>query len=258
MKEIADRVFVLRHEVLDVNATLVLGDDCAVVIDTLSTAAQATELVNAVRRVTDRPYHVVNTHHHFDHCFGNATLNPVSVHAHPEAAASLTATDPRTVAAGYDIPGLAEVVVRPPDVLVRAEQALGLGGREVVLRFLGRGHTAGDLVVHVPDVGVVVAGDLIEESGPPQFDDAYPLEWPDTVAALLSVGATAFVPGHGAVVDAEFVLAQHAELAALDWAIREGHADSAPVEAVAARAPFGVETATVAVRRGFQALYGTA
>jgi len=258
MREIADRVFVLRHPVLDVNVTLVVGDDCAVLVDTLSTAAQATELASAVRRVTDRPYHVVNTHHHFDHCFGNATLDPVSVHAHPEAAALLAATDPRTVAARYDIPGLAEVTVRPPDVLVRGELSLGLGGREVVLRFLGRGHTAGDLVVHVPDVGVLVAGDLVEEGAPPQFGDGYPLEWPDTVAALLSLGATVVVPGHGAVVDREFVRAQHAELAALDWAIREGHADSAPVEAVAATAPFGVETATVAVRRGYSALYGTA
>jgi glyoxylase-like metal-dependent hydrolase (beta-lactamase superfamily II) len=258
MREIADRVLVLRHPVLDVNVTLIVGDDRAVVVDTLSTAAQATELVNAVRRVTDRPYHVVNTHHHFDHCFGNATLDPVSVHAHPEAAVLLAATDPRTVAKRYDIPGLAEVTVRPADVLVRAEQSLGLGGREVVLRFLGRGHTAGDLVVHVPDVGVVVAGDLVEESGPPQFGDGYPLEWPDTVAGLLTMGAGVIVPGHGAVTDLAFVRAQHADLAALDWLIREGHADSAPVEAVAARAPFDVATATVAVRRGYSALDGTA
>ena len=39
---------------------------------------------------------------------------------------------------------------------------LDVGGVEVVLRFLGRGHTGHDLVVEVED-GVVFAGDLVEE-----------------------------------------------------------------------------------------------
>jgi len=41
--ELADRVYLLRYPVLDVNVTLVLGDDAALVVDTLSTAGQAAE-----------------------------------------------------------------------------------------------------------------------------------------------------------------------------------------------------------------------
>ena len=60
------------------------------------------------------------------------------------------------------------------------------GGRVGRLRHAGRGHSAGDLValVAVLDADVAVVGDLVEQGGPPRFDDAYPLEWPDTLAAL--------------------------------------------------------------------------
>jgi hypothetical protein len=58
-------------------------------------------------------------------------------------------------------------------------------------------------------------------------------------AELAPFTASVVVPGHGAPVDRAFVLAQHAELTRLDWLIRDGDADGAPAEAVAARAPFG-------------------
>jgi len=72
--EVADGVFVLVYPKLRVNCTLIVGDTGALLVDTLSTVAQARELRAAVERVTDRPLLVVNTHHHFDHCFGNATF----------------------------------------------------------------------------------------------------------------------------------------------------------------------------------------
>ena len=135
---------------------------------------------------------------------------------------------------------------------------MDLGGRTLELRHLGRGHTDGDLVVIVPDADVTVAGDLVEQGGPPAFGDSYPVEWPETVAALRGpmTAATLVVPGHGTPVDVDFVRAQHDELTALAWLIREGHADGAPPDAVAARAPFGAAAALTAVTRGYAELAG--
>jgi glyoxylase-like metal-dependent hydrolase (beta-lactamase superfamily II) len=260
--EVADRVFVLRHPVLDVNVTLVLGEATALLVDTLATAEQARELTTAVAAVTSAPLAVVNTHHHFDHCFGNAAFPDAPVYAHPEAVARLAATDPGEVWREWapTHPGLAALRttdIRMPDRPVVHRTTLDLCGRAAVLRHPGRGHTAGDLSVHVPDAALVVAGDLVEESGPPQFDDAYPLEWPDALAAILALRPTAVVPGHGAVCDPEFVRGQHAELAALSWLIRDGHADGVPADEVVRKAPYEFETATVAVARGYAELDGT-
>jgi glyoxylase-like metal-dependent hydrolase (beta-lactamase superfamily II) len=269
--EVAAGVYVLRYPVLDVNSVLVVGDGEAVLIDTLSSPAQATELAAAARRVTPGRWTLVNTHHHFDHCFGNATLADPDrgVWAHEEAAAALRDRGDRLRRRCYaelapTHAELAAAVARTrllaPDRTVHRASTLDIGGRPVVLAHLGRGHTAGDLIVHVPDVDVVVAGDLVEQGAPPSFEDSYPLAWPETLAELLrgATPRTVFVPGHGAPVDDAFVAGQHTELTSLAWLIREGHADGAPAEDVARRAPYPVGMALPAVRRGYAELDGRA
>ncbi|MEU8184504.1 MBL fold metallo-hydrolase [Micromonospora sp. NPDC049044] len=270
--EVADRVHVLREPLLRVNVTLVVGADEALLVDTLSSAAQATELAAAVRAVTDRPLTIVNTHHHYDHCFGNAVLAgdpPRPVYAHELAATALRTDPQRLRREAYaelreEHPALAaELADTPllaPTHTVHTETSLDLGGRRVLLRHPGRGHTDADLVVHVPDADLLVAGDLVEQSGPPAFEDAYPLKWPDAVADLLrlTTSRTVVVPGHGELVDVDFVRAQHADLVKLAWLIRAAHTGSAPPERVAAEAPFGARAALTAARRGYAELDGEA
>ncbi|MFF5056264.1 MBL fold metallo-hydrolase [Micromonospora sp. NPDC000663] len=270
--EVADRVYVRSEPLLRVNVTLVVGADEALLVDTLSSAAQAVELRDAVREVTDRPLTVVNTHHHYDHCFGNAVLAgdpPRPVYAHALAAAALRELPERLRREAYeelrhDHPALAAELAATsllaPTHTVQTETEIDLGGRPVLLRHPGRGHTDADLVVHVPDADVLVAGDLVEQSGPPAFEDSYPLQWPDAVADLLrlTTARTVVVPGHGDPVDVEFVRAQHADLVRLAWLIRAAHTGSAPPERVAAEAPFGARAALVAAKRGYLELDGTA
>jgi glyoxylase-like metal-dependent hydrolase (beta-lactamase superfamily II) len=268
--EVGDRVFVLRHPCLDINVTLVVGADDALLVDTLSTTGQATALATAVRQVTGNPLTIVNTHHHFDHCFGNAVFAadpPRPIWAH-EATALLLREQPDQVRrrACEEMlptePALAAELLRTPilapDRTVHQSSTMDLGDRHVLLLHFGRGHTAGDLVVHVPDADLLVAGDLLEEGAPPSFGDSYPLDWPDTVAELLRLGTprTMVVPGHGALLGSAEAAVQHQQLTELSWLIREAHADGAPVEEVVPRAPFGPRTATVAVRRGYAQLAG--
>ena len=84
---------------------------------------------------------------------------------------------------------LRAVVIRPPDRLVERQAVVSVGGRPVTLAYHGRAHTDHDLVVAVPDAGVVFAGDIIEEGNAPWFGDGYPLDWPATLDAFLA-GAT--------------------------------------------------------------------
>lgn len=255
---------------LDVNVTLVVGDGAALLVDTLSTPEQAGRLAQAARALTPHPWTLVNTHHHFDHCFGNATLAghpPRPVYAH-EVTAALLREDPEAVRRrAYEemLPcepalaaELAETPILAPTHPVHRESTVEVGGRRVELRHFGRGHTAGDLVVHVPDAGVLIAGDLVEEGAPPSFEDSFPLEWPETVAGLLrlTTSDTVVVPGHGAVIGVGEVRVQHADLAALARLIREGHCDGAPQERVVGQAPFGPAAALIAVRRGYAELGG--
>jgi glyoxylase-like metal-dependent hydrolase (beta-lactamase superfamily II) len=198
--EVGDRVFVRRHLSFDLNVGLILGGEQCLVVDTRATAAEGVDLAEAVRRVTDLPWTVVNTHGHFDHFLGNAAFTPADIWAH---AVGLEAM--RSVA-DYE-----ETEIVLPNRTFASEQVeLDLGDRSIALRFLGRGHTDHDVIV---DVGsAVFAGDLVEEGAPPAFEDAFPLEWPGTVGRLLKLDASTIVPGHGATVGPEFVHTQHAEL----------------------------------------------
>jgi glyoxylase-like metal-dependent hydrolase (beta-lactamase superfamily II) len=274
--EIAADAYVLRHAVLDVNASLILGGEVALVVDTLSTTAQANQLLELIRSVTPLPLVIANTHHHFDHCFGNETLAAASpgttiwaqqatVFALRERGAEIQRAAALELADDADFAAeVAEVTLRAPDRSVGEESIMDLGGRSVDLRYFGRGHTDGDLVVAVPDVGLLLAGDLIEEGAPPSFDDAYPIAWPDTLTALLQAVAptglpsaiTTVLPGHGAPVDLAFVRAQQDQLTTLAWLIREGHAAGADVDSVVQKAPFGADIARAAVMRGYAELDG--
>ena len=119
--------------------------------------------------------------------------------------------------------------IDPPDQLVDDLATLTVGGRPVQLRYLGRGHTDNDLVLTVPDVGLVIAGDLVEEGAPPQFGSAYPLDWPgtlDAVAELVTGQAGAGARrGRRPRVPRAGQRAEHAELVAK---ARDGHANGRP------------------------------
>jgi len=231
-REVGDRVFVRRHRELDLNCGLVVGDGGCLVVDTRSHLGEGRALAEAVRSVTSHPWTVVNTHAHYDHCFGNAAFRPAEIWAARQCAAELAATGELQRAAAVaqllsdGDPAAELIAIAPidlPDRLVDDATVLDVGGRPVTLRHLGRGHTGADLVVTVDDV--VFAGDLVEEGAPPAMEDAFPLEWAETVTALLDLARGPVVPGHGAVVDAAFVTAQRDELAALARWLRDPGAE---------------------------------
>ena len=108
--------------------------------------------------------------------------------------------------------------LRPPQHGIY-DAVLDLGDRTVSIAHLGPGHTRSDLVVVIPaDRGggptVVFTGDLVEESADPAIDaDSDVAAWPGTLDRLLAIGGpdAVYVPGHGRVVDAEFIRRQQ------DW-----------------------------------------
>jgi glyoxylase-like metal-dependent hydrolase (beta-lactamase superfamily II) len=246
-REVADGVLVRRHAELDLNCGLVIGDGACLVIDTRSSLGEAADLIAAVRSVTPHPWTVVNTHAHYDHCFGNAAFRPAPVWGSRGCATALLETAERQRAdvvaqlrtAGDPAAELVQAApVDPPDHLVDGTAVLDVGGREVVLRFLGRGHTDHDLVVEVEtpdDRSVVFAGDLVEQGAPPAFGDAHPADWPATLGRLHALARGPVVPGHGDVVDADFVGAQREELLAVLAAVRSDRLDDGPYDAATMR-----------------------
>lgn len=274
--EVADRVWVGRYEWFDVNVSVVAGADGLLVVDTHASDRAARTVVDDVRRLgAGEVRAVVNTHEHFDHTFGNATFRAaygeVPIHAH-EAAAARTVSAGERIKALYDEddnradPHRGEVQateIVPADTTFSSAVALDLGDRLVELVHPGRGHTAGDLVVRVPDVDVLLAGDLVEESvqrqGVPGFgEDCFPMEWPLTLDIVLGLttSASVVVPGHGAPVGREFVEEQRNAIGVVAETIRDLATRGVPVDQALAAAewPYPREELAAAVRRGYEHL----
>jgi glyoxylase-like metal-dependent hydrolase (beta-lactamase superfamily II) len=268
--EVAERVWVARYPWYDVNVTVVAGARGLLVVDTHASDLAAGEVVEDLRRVTRDPVvALVNTHEHFDHTFGNARFRaehgPLPIHAHEAAAANTVAAGERVkglFAEDPDDPHREEVLateIVPADHTFSSAVAIDLGDRMVELVHPGRGHTAGDAVVRVPDADVLLAGDLVEESAPPAYGaDCFPLEWPhslDIVLQLLGEDSVV-VPGHGSVVDLEFVQAQRNDVGVVAQAIRDLAGGGVPRDRALAEGswPFPVDHLGHAVGRGYDQL----
>jgi glyoxylase-like metal-dependent hydrolase (beta-lactamase superfamily II) len=277
-EEVADGVFRRRYQPHDVSVCVVRGSGGLLVCDTRSSHRQADEIRADLKALGTEPVRwVVNTHAHFDHSFGNARFGPESdlgapIYGHELVPAHLDAYE-RPMLAGLIAAGeepvaeWGEIVITPPTVVVGEQMTLDLGGTAARLRHLGRGHTDNDLLVHLPASGVWLAGDLVEESGPPVYGSgSFPLDWPGTIARLRAElrAGDVLVPGHGAVVDAAFLAAQHEQLAAAAALVRELYAAGVPAERAEAEAgdrwpfPEGLPGAglAAAARDGYRQLAG--
>ncbi|MGH8881152.1 MAG: MBL fold metallo-hydrolase, partial [Stackebrandtia sp.] len=114
-------------------------------------------------------------------------------------------------------PDIAEEVyttrLRIPDRAIDAEHTLDLGGRSVRMWHPGPAHTNGDLVVQADDV--VMVGDLVEEGAPPDIDGSDLQNWPLVLESLLPHMTGPVIPGHGDIVDSQYVAQQRRLLARL-------------------------------------------
>lgn len=209
--EIGDGVFVRRYAFYDQNIGVILSGDDVLVVDTRSTYGQAREILADLRELTGNPVTVVvDTHGHFDHAFGNRLFRPAPIWGHERCVTFMERTgEARKARIAADEPeladGLMEVVVDPPDRTFAETAYLDLTGRRIELRYLGRGHTDHDIVVGVPDAGVLFAGDLVENGAVPFFGDSYPLDWAETASRVAELSHGVVIPGHGDHGDRRFV-----------------------------------------------------
>jgi glyoxylase-like metal-dependent hydrolase (beta-lactamase superfamily II) len=270
--EVAAGVFQRRYNPMDVSVCVIRGRDGLAVVDTRSSPRQADEIRADLRELGSQPVRwVVNTHAHFDHCFGNQRFGPgsdldVPIYGHSRLPAHLDQYERPAladeIARGEEPAGESrEVVITPPTDLVGDRHALDLGDRAVDLLHIGRAHTDNDLLLHVADASAWLVGDVIEESGPPFYgSDCFPLEWPQTISRLLGLleDGAVLVPGHGRPVGLAFVRAQQAQLAGVADLIRELHAGGVPasqaVQAGGPRWPLPAESLSRAIEAGYEQL----
>ena len=189
------------------NAGFVVTASGVVVIDALASPRQAEALLSVIRSITRQPVRwVILTHHHPDHHFGTVIFRRLGakVIAHPDrrVLASEGGED-ALIADWVRVVGLDAMrgfeFADTPDRPVTGTDTLRLGGRTLVIRHPGAGHSPGDLVVWLPRERVLFAGDLLVEDGVTMVVDGSSGKLLSALASIDSLGPTSIVPGHGAI-----------------------------------------------------------
>lgn len=198
------------------NIGIIGGRDAVLVVETGMGTGNATEvLAVATELARGRRLYLTTTHFHPEHAFGAGVFEGEATYIVNRAqAADLAAKGPAYLEMFRGFGGavaerLTGVEVPTPDVVFDGERALDLGGRTVLLRPTGRGHTLGDQVVVVPDAGALFTGDLAETGQfaifpwfPPHDTDVSGVGWLAVTERLAATGARLVVPGHGEIGDA--------------------------------------------------------
>jgi len=92
-----------------------------------------------------------------------------------------------------------EQSARMPTQTFREKMTLYLGGKEVQILYLGKGHTGGDSLVFVPEDRIAYVSELYFHEEYPFMADGYGVSWIETLEKIEALEADIFVPGHGAI-----------------------------------------------------------
>ena len=187
------------------NAGFVVTDDGVVVIDALGSPTLASELLAEIRRITPQPVrYVIATHYHADHIYGLQTFKDAgaTVLAHAEAREYLNSdtAQKRLEASRKELAPWIDDHTRLVDGdrwLEGAETRLRVGSFDFVIGHVGPAHTPEDVVVYVPQLGVLFAGDLFFRGRIPFVGQADSRLWIASLNRLMLYQPKLVVPGHG-------------------------------------------------------------
>ena len=83
-----------------------------------------------------------------------------------------------------------------PHLTFRDRMTITLGGKDIQVLFIGRGHTRSDSIVFVPQDRIVYLSELFFDGRFPFMNDGY-VDWINTLDIALKLDADIFVPGQG-------------------------------------------------------------
>lgn len=219
------------------NALIVIGRDNVLIADSHASGAAGEALIASVTQLTNKPIrYVVSSHYHYDHTYGNqafganvdiigheytrvqlhdSVMNADVVKRYTEQSratvaglegrlATATGDERKTIESQLVVErahgqALTEIVLTPPNITMKDSMSLYQGDREIRLQFLGRAHTAGDIVIYLPRERVVYTGDMMQP-GMAFMGSSYVDEWPATLEALKALEFDVMLPGHGAAM----------------------------------------------------------
>jgi cyclase len=198
MTRLTDGVYMYEHADptkagVTANNLVVVGTRAVLVADGQGTVENTGHLIAAIAAITPVPVrYVVVGSEHGDHRGGDTAFPETATFiAHPASKAALETQSALPARRANAAP----VVV--PTETVSDARTVDLGGREAEIRFLGRAHTGGDLVVLLPRERIVFMSEAFISGIFPSMANGFPSEWADVLRRAEALDVEVLVPAHG-------------------------------------------------------------
>jgi glyoxylase-like metal-dependent hydrolase (beta-lactamase superfamily II) len=211
-----------------VNSTVIIGDKGVILIDTGFSHEIGLHIKNTISTITDKPVtHIINTHDHGDHTLGNSAFRNTTIISSEKCKAVMEKT-------GYEWIGLLENMTglkfpdSKPVVATKAypentHTKITLQGIKMEIWVPQGSHTSNDLMIYLPEDGILIAGDILVKGIVPSFRDAYVSNWIHTLQQISKMKLSTIVPGHGDLMTTGDVKAMHAYMKKLYTGIEAGY-----------------------------------
>ena len=174
------------------NSGVIATSEGVVVLDALDSEPVARAEREAIANTIRQPVRfLVSSTFHNNYSKGNLAFADVWKIGHENYRTDLLALLQRQNASAE------EQKARLPNQTFRDRVTLYLGGKEIQLLYVGRGHTRGDSIVYVPQDRIVYLSELFFADRFLFINDGYGLDWLKALDAVEALGAEIFVPGHG-------------------------------------------------------------
>ena len=176
------------------NSGIIVTGEGVVVLDALNSEAVGKAEREAIANTIRQPVRVlVSSTFHNNYSKGNIAFADVWKIGHENYRTDLRALMQRENVSA------AEQKARLPNETFRNRVTLHLGGKDVEVRYLGRGHTRGDSLIYVPQDRIVYLSELFFAEQFLYIDDGFGLDWIKTLDAVDALPADIFVPAHGPI-----------------------------------------------------------
>ncbi len=203
------------------NIGIVVGDRATLVIDTGLGARNGAIVVKQAEKLAKAPnLYLTTTHFHPEHAMGEQAFPARTVIIRPavqQDELNKHATEMMDLFRGFSAQSkelLADVKLRPPDIIFDKEIKLDLGGVTARLFWLGPAHTQGDELIMVEPDSLLLSGDIVQDKIVPNMpsDEASVKNWLAILDQLEPLKPRFVVPDHGALGDGSLIAKERAFL----------------------------------------------
>lgn len=271
--KLADNVYgyeEIRQPGFTTVSLFIVGRDGVLIADGQGSVAATQTMLDRIRAVSSLPvrWYVVGSDHG-DHTAGNPVLpKDIRYIVHPNSRAQLVRDSTAAASSGGRSGQPPRVIVVPPAAMSSDRETIDLGTTTVEVLFLGRAHTGGDLMVHLPREKILFMSEAYLNRVFPAMRSAYPDDWVRMIDRALAMDITRYVPGHGFIeepaVSREELIAFREALKAVTAEAKRLHGLGLSQEDAVKAADWGpykdwfiaAQQAPIAIRRVYDILEG--